>query len=246
MPVFFSLPIAPVVTPVVLAALLCTVPAAHAQRSDKDKPIHIEADTMRHDEARQTSIFTGRVLLTKGSMVLRGARLEVRQDAQGHHHGVVTGAAGQRAFFRQQRDSASNSVAQYVEGEAETIEYNGRTEDVRLLRRGQLRRYSGDRLADDISGALITYNAITDIFTVDGQRSTLSADAQDGAATDGRVRAVFTPRKAAPTEPDTGTREDPSANSNAATSGSPPVFAPLMPHGPSSTPPASAAPIQRP
>lgn len=239
MPVFFSLPVGPVVAPVLLAALLCSVPAAHAQRNDRDKPIHIEADAMRHDEARQTSIFTGRVLLTKGSMVLRGARLEVRQDAQGHHHGVLTGAAGQRAFFRQQRDSASSSVPQYVEGEAETIEYNGRTEDVRLLRRGQLRRYSGDRLGDDISGALITYNAITDIFTVDGQRGTQSADAPGGAATDGRVRAVFTPRKAAPAGP--------GADSSAAPPDTAaPAFAPLLPRGSSSLPPSTAAPGQRP
>ena len=53
--------------------------------------MNIEADQLKHDELQQTSVFTGRVVVTKGSIVLRGARLEVRQDAEGYQSAVVTG-----------------------------------------------------------------------------------------------------------------------------------------------------------
>lgn len=79
---------------------------AHAERTDRDQPMHIESDALRHDELQQTSVFTGNVVMTKGSIVLRGAQLDVRQDPQGYQYGVVTAASGKRAFFRQKRDTA--------------------------------------------------------------------------------------------------------------------------------------------
>lgn len=183
----------------VLPCLLVAAWPAYAARADRDQPMHIEADTMRHDEARQASVFTGNVVLTRGSIVLRGARLEVRQDAQGYYHGIVTGAAGQRAFFRQTRDTQPTDPVEHVEGEGEVIEYDGRREDVRLLRRGQLRRYSGGKLSDDIMGNVITYNNLTDVFTVDSvPRGNSTAQPPSGqTAPGGRVRAVLAP-KAAP------------------------------------------------
>ena len=79
--------------------------SAHAERADREQPLHIEADNLLHDEATQTSVFTGNVVITKGTIVLRGAKVEVHQDPQGYQSGVVTAAPGQRAFFRQKRDT---------------------------------------------------------------------------------------------------------------------------------------------
>jgi lipopolysaccharide export system protein LptA len=176
-----------------LSALLCTVGAAHAERADRDKPMNIEADALRHDELNQTSVFTGNVVMTKGSIVLRGAQLDVRQDADGFQHGVVKAEAGKRAYFRQKRDTPSGAPEEYVEGEGETIEYNGRTDDVKLISRGQLRRYTGGKLSDDIMGSVITYNNLTDVFTVDGaKRSNQPSSAPSGSG--GRVRAILAPK----------------------------------------------------
>ena len=176
-----------------LSALCGAAGVAHAERADRDKPMNIEADALRHDELRQTSVFTGNVVLTKGSIVLRGAQLDVRQDADGYQYGVATAEKGQRAYFRQKRDTAPGAPDEYVEGEAEVIEYNGKTDDVKLVRRGQLRRYAGGKLNDDIMGSVITYNNITDVFTVDGEkRSNLPSAAPAGSG--GRVRAILAPK----------------------------------------------------
>lgn len=174
-------------------ALLVVAPAtAWAEKADRNQPMNIEADQLRHDELRQTSVFSGRVVVTKGSIVLRGARLEVRQDAAGYQSGTMTGSAGQRAFFRQKRDTAPGAPAEYIEGEAQTIEYNGQADSVRLATQAELRRYRGSEKSDEITGDVIVYHNLTDMFTVDG-RNTGKQPGESG----GRVRAILAPREAA-------------------------------------------------
>ena len=137
------------ITPLlVLAALTCAFGAAQAEKADRSKPMNIEADALRHDEVKQTSVFSGRVVMTKGSIVLRGARLDVRQDADGYQSGIVTAEAGKRAFFRQKRDTLPGAPEEFIEGEGEVIEYDGRTDNVRFITRAELRRYRGGALSD--------------------------------------------------------------------------------------------------
>ena len=180
----------------IAALALASLPAAHAEKADRGKPMNIEADALRHDELKQTSVFTGHVVMTKGTIVLRGAQLEVRQDPDGYQHGVVTAEAGKRAFFRQKRDTPPGAPDEYVEGEGEVIEYDGRTDIVKLIRRAELRRYREATLADELTGALIVYNNVTDVFTVDGQKTTPGGSSAGAAG--GRVRAVLAPKEPAP------------------------------------------------
>ena len=174
-----------------LAALLaCGM--ARAEKADSAKPMNIEADALRHDDLKQISVFTGNVVVTKGTIILRGAQLEVRQDAQGYQFGVMTAEPGKRAFFRQKRDTALGAPDEFVEGEGEVIDYDGRADIVKFIRRAELRRYMGGTLADQLNGDLIVYNNLTGIFTVDGNPANASA-----ANPGGRVRAILAPRNAA-------------------------------------------------
>lgn len=181
------------VSALVSLALLAGVGVAQAEKADRNKPMNIEADALRHDDLKQTSVFTGRVVMTKGSIVLRGARLEVRQDADGYQSGVVTAEAGHRAFFRQRRDGAPGAAEEFIEGEGEVIEYDGRSDSVRFVRNAELRRLREAVVNDAITGAVIVYNNQTDVFTVDGQKPT--GDTPPGG---GRVRAVLSPKAVVP------------------------------------------------
>lgn len=182
-----------------LVALAALHGAAHAEKSDRAKPMNIEADALRHDELKQTSVFTGRVVMTKGSIILRGARLDVRQDAEGYQYGVVTAEPGKRAFFRQKRDTPPGAPEEFIEGEGETIEYDGKADNVRFITRAELRRYRGSVLSDEITGAVIVYNNLTDVFTVDGQRKPATAGAAGETPAPGsRVRAVLAPKDPPP------------------------------------------------
>ena len=180
-----------------LAALACLHGVAHAEKADRAKPMNIEADALRHDELKQTSVFTGRVVMTKGSIVLRGARLDVRQDADGYQYGVVTAEPGKRAFFRQKRDTLPGAPDEFIEGESEVIEYDGKADNVRFITRAELRRYRGAVLSDEITGAVIVYNNLTDVFSVDGKRTATNA-AGDAPAPGSRVRAVLAPKDPPP------------------------------------------------
>ena len=183
----------------VLAALSGLAGMAHAEKADRAKPMNIEADALRHDELKQTSVFSGRVVMTKGTIVLRGARLDVRQDADGYQYGVVTAEAGKRAFFRQKRDTVAGAPDEFIEGESEVIEYDGKADNVRFITRAELRRYRGSVLNDEITGAVIVYNNLTDVFTVDGQKAPASsAAAGDAPTSGGRVRAVLAPKDPPP------------------------------------------------
>lgn len=183
----------------VLSALTGLAGMAHAEKADRAKPMNIEADALRHDELKQTSVFSGRVVMTKGTIVLRGARLDVRQDADGYQYGVVTAEAGKRAFFRQKRDTLPGTPDEFIEGESEVIEYDGKADNVRFITRAELRRYRGSVLNDEITGALIVYNNLTEVFTVDGQKAPASSTAAgDTPASGGRVRAVLAPKDPPP------------------------------------------------
>jgi lipopolysaccharide transport protein LptA len=113
--------------------------AASAEKADRDKPMHIEADNLVHDELTQVSIFTGRAVLTKGTMVMRGARIEIREDADGYQFGVAFPEPNKRAFFRQKREG----VDEFIEGEGLRIEYDGKADRVKLIDQAEVRRYRG-------------------------------------------------------------------------------------------------------
>ena len=159
--------------------------AAHAEKADRNKPMNIEADALRYDDVRQVSIFTGNVVMTKGTIVIRGAQVEVRQDPDGYQFGLVTGTPGKQAFFRQKREA----LDEFIEGEGDSIEYDGHADTVKFIKKAQLRRYRGATLADEISGGLIVYENLTDMFSVDG-----NAGKGLGAAPGGRVRAMLMPK----------------------------------------------------
>lgn len=165
-------------------AFAATTPA-RAERADRNQPMNVEADSLRYDDLRQTSVFTGRVVLTKGTIVIRGARVDVRQDAEGYQYGVVTAEPGKRAYFRQKREG----VDEFIEGEGEVIEYDGKLDRVKFIRRAEMRRYRGATLADEMAGSVITYENLSDVFTVDGGPASQTPN--------GRVRAVLAPRDGA-------------------------------------------------
>ena len=174
-----------------LSVLTLAAPWATAETADRNKPMNIEADALRYDEVKQLSVFTGNVVLTKGTILIRGAKVEVRQDPQGNQFGLVTAAPGKRAFFKQKREG----VDEFVEGEGELIDYDGRTDTVKFITKAQLRRYRGAVLNDEFSAAVIVYNNTTDVFTLDGApgAGAASSTGQPGASP-GRVRAMLSPK----------------------------------------------------
>jgi lipopolysaccharide export system protein LptA len=173
-----------------LWAVLAGTPAL-AERADRFKATNVEADRMDYDDLKQVNVFTGSVLLTKGTITLRADRLVLRQDPEGYQHATAEGGP---ASFRQKRDG----LDEWVEGYGEDVRYDGRTETLRLTGKARIRRLEGTRVVDEIEGAVIVYDSRTERFSVDGGEG-------GPAASSGRVKVVIQPRLDGATAPGAGT-----------------------------------------
>jgi len=168
-----------------LAALALGGPA-HAERSDRLQKIRVDADQDGAiDLQKQVVTYNGNVVITQGTMQIRAARVEVRQLPSGYYNAVAFGAAGKPATFRQKRDG----VDEYIEGSAERLEYDGKAALVKLIDQAEARHLRGATAADEISGNLITYDAITEKLTVTGGAKPTAANPN------GRVSTVLSPRE---------------------------------------------------
>jgi lipopolysaccharide export system protein LptA len=184
-----------------LLALVLGAGFACAEKADRDKPMNVEADALRYDDLKQTSVFSGRVVLTKGTILIRAAKIDVRQDAQGYQFGLISAEPGKLAFFRQKREG----LDEYFEGEGELIEYDGRADTARISSKAQLRRYRGAALADEFTGDVIVYNNTTDMFSIDGAQPKTGSSAAPG----GRIRAMLIPKPQAASAPATSAPSTP-------------------------------------
>ena len=160
----------------VLFSTVCL--SANAERADSDQPLNVEADSVEIDDQKQEAVFIGNVVLTQGTLMLKADRIVVKQGERGFQSGIAT---GKPAYFRQKREGKDD----FIEGEAERLEYNGEAEKVEMFTNAKLKRGG-----DEITGNYISYNALTEFFEVKGG----SSNADTPGSPPGRVRAVIQPR----------------------------------------------------
>ena len=161
----------------IAALLVClfTVPAL-AEQLDREKPVNLQADHVTVDDANKTSTFEGNVVLTQGTLIIRGDKLTVTQDEEGFQHGTTY---GNLANFRQKSEKSDA----YVEGYAERIEYDNKTNKIQMFNRAYLKKGN-----DTVRGNYISYDETTEFYRVVGGGKTLPP------GNDGRVHAVFMPK----------------------------------------------------
>ena len=153
--------------------------SAWAERADREKPANIEADRMSLDDLRKESIFEGNVVLTQGTMVLKADKITLKQDAEGFSSGV---ALGKPAYFRQKREG----VEEFIEGFADRVEYDGKSQKLRLFTKARVKRNN-----DEVQGDYISYNAVTEFYEVLGTKGSATAPSD---APSSRVRATIQPK----------------------------------------------------
>ena len=159
-----------------IIALTLTGTNTYAERADREQPVNIEADRVEIDDQKKEAVFQGNVVLTQGTLMLKADRIIVKQDKSGFQQGTAYGAP---AYFKQKREGFND----YIEGQAERLEYNGTQEKLELFINARLKRGG-----DEVRGNYISYNALTEFFEVTGGGT---ADTGSG----GRVRAIIQPRE---------------------------------------------------
>lgn len=178
--------------PLLALTLALAAGPALAERADRDKPLHYEANAGECDDLKQVCVLVGDVVLVKGTMRATGERVTIRKDPEGYQYGVIEAAPGRLATFRQRRDASRPGVEEYVEGHAERIEYDEKADTVKMLRRARVRLLENDAPRDELRGDVITYDQRNSKYFVTG------GTPGDAASPDGRVRGTIGPRTNAP------------------------------------------------
>lgn len=177
-------PIRSVAASVFALALVAAAGPALAEKADRSKPWVVEADRDGVvDLQRQVLVYSGNVVITQGTMVLRAERVEMREMADGYRAASALGQPGKPATWRQRRDG----VDETVEGTADRIEFDGRADTLRFIGNGAVRRLRNGSVADEITGAQILWDNVAEVFKVEGGASSATNPG-------GRVRAVLSPR----------------------------------------------------
>ncbi len=183
-----------------VVALLCWLAAAgvaQALESDRTKPLLFEAGAMHYDDARQVTVFTDHVIVTRGSMTIRAARVEVRQTPEGFDQAVAYGSESALATFDETLDASPGAPTPTMHGTAVTLRYDGQSDVLTLTGRATLERRLDGKISDRAQGAVIRYDDLTDRFTVTGGHGGATAGNPDG-----RVRVMLSPHAAsAPSRP---------------------------------------------
>lgn len=154
---------------------------ARAERNDRDQPVQFEANQAQYDDYHQQYTLTGAVIITQGTTVIHADKAILRLDAEGYSHAEALGNPQKLADLRQKRDGLN----EFIEGFAEKITYNGKTEVAILERQARIKRIESGRLADDIQSNRIVYDARQATYAAEGLPSERGE----------RVKAVLAPRQ---------------------------------------------------
>lgn len=170
--------------PLLLVALALGMAPAWADKADRSKPMTLESDQPCNvNLLKQTSVCSGNVVVSQGTLQIRADRLELRETPQGYQMALAMGSAAKPASYRQKRDGAD----EFVEGQAQRIDYDSKAGTLRFEGAAVVRRLRGSTVADEIQGAVIVWDSAAESFNVQG-------GAKTAANPGGRVRAVITPR----------------------------------------------------
>lgn len=163
---------------------LALTTCAQAEKADSSKETVILADQMVYDDVKQVNSYSGNVVMTRGTLVMKASKVVITQDPAGYQYATLIAATGSLATFRQKRDGGDL----WIEGQAERIEYDGKSELVKLFSKAKLQRLEGIKQTDEVEGQFISYDSRSEFFSVN---NTPTGESKPGA---GRVKAVIQPR----------------------------------------------------
>jgi len=165
-----------------LCALALISLSATAEKADRNKPIEIEADTVTSNDAKKVSVYSGNVIVTQGTLVIKADKLVVREDESGFQH---SSSYGNPTTFKQKRDGKD----EYMEGSAMRIEYDGRMDKVQLFTKAWVKKGQ-----DIVHGDYIMYDANAEYSEVIGG----GPKSATPATPTGRVKAIIQPKNKSP------------------------------------------------
>jgi lipopolysaccharide export system protein LptA len=172
--------------PLILFGLLAFALPADAERADREKPIRYSASSLDGNETDQTVFLSGKVEIVQGTIVLKADNVVLKQQADGSYN---VSATGKPVYFRQKMDNSD----EFVDAQAQRIEYLGSKELVELYDQGWIKRGK-----DELRGNFLTYSSSNGAFAGRG----IWPPPATATASDARVSGVIQPKPKEPPKPD--------------------------------------------
>ena len=144
-----------------LVSLFIPVTQALAEKADSQKTAYISAEQNVSDLKTNTTTFSGNVELTRGTLTVHAARAVVTESAEKAGTFVLFGEAGTPVSFRQKRDGGPDL---WLEGSADRVEYNDKSEIVKFISKAKVRYMEGKRMLQEQVGEFLSYDGLNDVF----------------------------------------------------------------------------------
>lgn len=109
-----------------LSAVLASA-SAWALPSDREQPIHVQADSAELDDRQGVAVYHGNVVITQGTMKITGDTVTITQDAKGDIE--VFTSVGKPAYYEQKPAVDKELVKAY----GLTIQYFAKNERIVLI-----------------------------------------------------------------------------------------------------------------
>lgn len=146
---------------------------------DRNQPIHITADSARMNEMTGVTTYKGKVIITQGTMLIEGARVDVYQAEEGIDKIIVKGSP---AHFKQK----INPDEPYSDAWGNNMLYEEETRKLTITNNGKV--VQGH---DTFTGERIVYSLDSSIVDVFGTASDNPSDSKEPT----RVNVVIQPKK---------------------------------------------------
>ena len=139
----------------VLTLLVSTM--AMADKSDGNKPMDFRSQSASMDDYRKLYNYIGQVRMTQGTRLLTADKVVIKQDAAGFSKSDAFGSASKLAYIKQRENDGKG----WMEGWAERIEYNDRTDMFVFFDQAHIKTST-----DEAKGDVIIYDNVTERYQV--------------------------------------------------------------------------------
>jgi len=154
------------ITPLVFLLFLSASFNIHAKSADDKAPLHIEADQLEMREKDDISIYTGHVKITRGSMIVTGDKVVIK-NSNGKLQNIHIN--GRPATFHQ-----LNDLDEEISAESYSMDYQASTGILELKEKAILLKNK-----NRFSSEHIIYNTLKDIVKAGKNTPTLQTSPQD-------------------------------------------------------------------
>lgn len=135
-----------------LLLVVCLSQFSFALKSDESQPVEITADSATADQKNMASVFSGNVVITKGSLTVHADKGTASQDANGNR--ILT-LYGSPVTFAQLQDDG-----QKVVGQGNKFVYNSKSSLAVLTGRARVQKNK-----NTVMGDTLTYNTSTQVYS---------------------------------------------------------------------------------